>query len=69
MDEPRKHPWVWLVYAALFAAAVPWYLPSEASRASWLGFPLWVTISLSATFAIACFTVFVIRRYWSDDAS
>lgn len=67
MDEPRRHPWVWLVYILLFTAAVPWYLPADAAATSWLGFPLWVTISLAATFGVALFTVFVIQRYWSED--
>lgn len=67
MDEPRRHPWVWLVYVALFAAAVPWYPAKDAAATTWLGFPLWVTISLTATLAVALFTVFVIQRYWSED--
>ena len=67
MDEPRFHPWIWVVYVALFAVAIPWYLPQSAQATTWVGFPLWVTISLGATFAIALFTVFVIRRYWGDD--
>lgn len=67
MDEPRHHPWVWLVYALLFGAAAPWYLPAEAATSTWLGFPAWVTLSLTATLGIAVFTVFVIHRYWRDD--
>ena len=66
-DEPNAHPWIWLVYTALFAAAVPWYLPDEAAQATWLGFPAWVTVSLIATIFIALFTVFVIERYWASD--
>jgi hypothetical protein len=66
-DEPRRHPWVWLVYAILFIVAVPWYLPPETATTTWLGFPLWVTLSLAATLGVALFTVFVIHRYWSDD--
>ena len=66
-DEPRFHGWVWVTYAFLFCAAVPWYLPASASRPVWPGFPLWVTVSLGATVAIAFFTAFVIRRYWDED--
>ncbi len=66
-DEPTRHPWIWFVYVALFAAAIPWYLPPEAASTTWLGFPLWVTLSLVATFAIALFTVYVIGRFWSED--
>jgi len=67
IDEPRHHVWVWLVYAGLFAAAIPWYLPPEAAAITWLGFPLWVSLSLTATVGIALFTVFVIERYWAED--
>ena len=67
VDEPRFHPWIWVVYVILFAAAIPWYLPPGAKATTWLGFPVWVTISLGATFSIALFTVFVIRGYWGDD--
>lgn len=66
-DEPRYHPWVWLVYGVLFGASVPWYLPPSAEATTWLGFPLWVTLSLTATLGVALFTVFVIQRYWKDD--
>lgn len=67
VDEPRLHPWVWIVYGVLFSAAVPWYLPPAAEATTWLGFPLWVTLSLTATLGVAIFTAFVIHRYWSDD--
>ncbi len=33
----------------------------------WLGLPHWVTTSLAATLAIACFTAFVVLRYWPDE--
>jgi hypothetical protein len=65
-DEPLRRGWIWIVYVLLFGASVPWYLPASASRAFWPGFPLWVAISLAATAAIACFTAFVIDRYWDE---
>ncbi len=67
MDEPRSHARVWVVYLLLFGAAIPWYLPASAATTTLLGLPLWVTISLACTLAIAIFTVFVISRYWHDD--
>lgn len=67
MDEPNRHPWIWLTYAALFALAVPWYLPEATAERYWLGLPAWVTISLGTSVAVALFTVFVIQRYWADD--
>jgi len=64
LDEPNAHPWIWLVYAILFSAVVPWYLPAETGDTTLFGFPTWVTISLLASFCVALFTVFVIGRYW-----
>ena len=66
-DEPSAHPWIWLVYVALFGAAVPWYLPDWAAERTWFGFPVWVTVSLLATVGVALFTAFVIERYWGED--
>jgi hypothetical protein len=68
-DEPRLHPWVWLVYAVLLAIAIPWYFPAGngVPEPIWLGFPRWVTVSFGATVAIALFTAFVIGRYWDED--
>ncbi|HEY7819678.1 MAG TPA: hypothetical protein VIG29_15765 [Vicinamibacteria bacterium] len=65
--EPLHHGWIWFVYLVLFGAAVPWYLPDSASRPVWPGFPLWVSVSLAATVALAGFTAFVIHRYWDED--
>lgn len=58
--------WVVLVYAALFAASVPWYLPAGPPRI-WFGLPHWVVLSLCATTGIAVFTLVVVRRFWDDD--
>ena len=62
-----RRPWIWAVYVALFALSIPWYLPADASPALWLGLPYWVVLSLAACLAVACFTAFVIQRYWPDD--
>jgi hypothetical protein len=59
--------WIWLVYLGLFALSIPWYLPADEAPMLWLGVPYWVLISLLAVLAIACFTVFVVSRYWPDD--
>jgi hypothetical protein len=66
-DEPFRHVWVWVVYAVLFALAIPWYFPGGRPEPIWLGFPRWVAVSLGATLAIAGFTAYVIERYWSED--
>lgn len=62
-----KRRWIWPVYLALFGMAIPWYLPADPTPAIWLGLPYWVVISLLATIGIACFTAFVVHRYWKDD--
>ena len=59
--------WIWLVYVALFALSIPWYLPADEAPALWLGLPYWVVLSLLAVFGVACFTAWVIWRYWPDE--
>ena len=59
--------WIWLVYLILFALSVPWYIPEIDPIPVWFGLPYWVVISISACIGIACFTSFVIYRYWPDD--
>ncbi|MCY3555337.1 MAG: hypothetical protein OXH56_08445 [Gemmatimonadetes bacterium] len=59
--------WIWAVYAALFALSIPWYLPEIEPVPVWLGVPYWVVICLAACLAIACFTAFVIHRYWQEE--
>lgn len=71
-DDPRplyKRSWIWVVYLVLFALSIPWYLPADDTPALWFGLPYWVVISVAACFAIACFTAFVVQRFWPDDPS
>jgi hypothetical protein len=63
---PRMPGWVWCVYAILFAASVPWYLP-DGDVPLWVGLPYWVVLSMSAIAGVAVFTLWVIRRYWPED--
>ena len=66
-DEPRRHRWVWAVYLALYAVAIPWYWPADFHGPAVLGFPAWVAVSLLAAFALAVWTAVVIQRTWQDD--
>lgn len=63
---PSEVRWIWLVYALLFGASVPWYLP-DGPVPIWLGLPYWVVVSIGAILATACFTLFVVQRCWADD--
>lgn len=65
-QDPGRRPWVWAIYAGLYAASIPWYLPADQEPAIWLGLPYWVVLSLAATTAIAGFTVFVVSRHWAE---
>ena len=62
-----RRRWIWVVYALLFAASIPWYLPEGSAPRIWLGLPHWVVLSLAATLGVAVFTAYVIRRHWSDE--
>lgn len=56
--------WVWIVYAVLFALSIPWYLPESVEMDLVMGLPLWLIGCIFAVFAIACFTIFIINKYW-----
>ena len=68
-DEPRSHPIVWVVYALLYAVAIPWYWPKGYRGALIFGLPTWAAVSLAATLALAVWTAFVIHRYWDEGES
>lgn len=55
---------IWLVYGALFALSVPWYLPADAAPALWFGLPYWVVLSLFSVFGVSCFSLWAIPRLW-----
>ena len=55
------------MYAVLFALSIPWYLPEIDPVPVWAGVPYWVLTCLAVCLAIACFTAFVIHRYWRED--
>ena len=65
--EPRDMPWVWLVYACLYAVAIPWYWPEGYRGPLILGFPLWVAVTLGAILALALWTAWVIFSYWQEE--
>lgn len=66
IDEPRRHAIVWVVYALLFAVAIPWYWPAGTRGSLILGLPMWVAITLASVVALAAWTAFVIHRYWHE---
>ena len=68
-DEPRRHPIVWLVYAALYAIAIPWYWPQGAGTGLVFGIPLWAAVTLLAVVALAGWTAYVIHRYWHESSA
>ena len=54
-------PWIWAVYAMLFAVAVPWYWPKDDTTV-WLGMPAWVTVAILTSLVISIFTSWVWSR-------
>jgi len=55
-----------MIYIMLYALSIPWYLPDLDPMPVWYGFPFWVVISFGVCVIIACFTSFVVKRYWLD---
>ena len=64
--EPRRRAWIWLVYAALYAVAVPWYWPKGYRGPLVAGLPLWVFVTLLAVLALALWTARVLSTYWQE---
>lgn len=64
--EPRRRTWIWLVYAALYALAIPWYWPVGYRGPLVAGLPLWVFVSLLAVLALALWTAWVVVICWRD---
>jgi len=62
-------PRVWLIYAVLFAVAVPWYwkyLTVAPDRLVW-GMPIWVASSIAGSAAISLFTAGLLCRPWPQE--
>jgi len=57
-----------MVYLALFALSIPWYLPENLAMTTVLGLPTWLVSGVAAVFAMACFTVWMLSKYWTDEA-
>jgi hypothetical protein len=65
-SEPRRKPWVWLVYALLLALAIPWYWPAGYRGPLLLGFPLWAAATVLCVVLLAGWTCWVIAACWRD---
>jgi hypothetical protein len=66
-SEPRSVRWIWFVYLALYAVAIPWYWPEGYIGPLVMGFPLWVATTLLAIVALAGWTAYVIHRFWRSE--
>jgi len=56
--------WVWVIYAGFFALSIPWYLPPHLEMHLVLGLPFWLVSCIAAIFLMACFTLYIINKYW-----
>ena len=54
---------VWIVYLILFVIGIPWYWPSGDERI-FLGFPLWVVVTIAVSFVISCYTARLFWNHW-----
>lgn len=61
--EPIRKPWIWVVFAILFALINPWYFPAGANRLIW-GVPCWALVILAASLALSMFLHYVLARHW-----
>ena len=61
---------IWLVYAVLFAFAVPWYwglLPHSTAVRLVYGAPLWAVVSVLGSFLISLFTAALLYQPWEGE--
>ena len=58
--------WTWIIYLILFAFSIPWYFPAGQEMNLIYGLPVWLLCSISAVLSMAIFTVWIIRKYWTD---
>ncbi|MCB0669866.1 MAG: hypothetical protein KDC80_28770 [Saprospiraceae bacterium] len=66
-DVRRVFPvWAWIIYLILFAFSIPWYFSNGRGMHLIYGLPLWLICSISAVILMAIFTVWIIRKYWTD---
>ena len=66
--DPRRRPLVWVVYAVLYAVAVPWYWPTGYRGPLVFGLPLWVFVTLAAVLALGLWTARVLAVTREDGA-
>ena len=64
--DPYLSWWIWLVYAVLVAAGIPWYWPKEDTRLL-LGLPAWTAVAIVVSVLISAFTAWLLRRPWPDE--
>jgi len=59
---------IWIVYALLAIAGVPWYWPPDF-EGTLFGLPTWTLCSLAASLVASCFTAWLLIKKWpTDDA-
>lgn len=61
--EPIRKPWIWVVFAVLFALINPWYFPADPIPLVW-GIPYWALVILVASLALSGFLHYVLARQW-----
>ena len=67
LPPARPRWWIGVVYVALYALSVPWYLPALDPVPIWLGLPFWVVLAIGGNLAVALFTALVVVRTWPGE--
>ncbi len=65
--SPTFPAWAWPLLAALYALAIPWWLPQETPPVLWFGAPRWVVTALFFGLLVALTVNALMRRYWTDE--
>lgn len=62
--EPIRKPWIWVVFALLFALINPWYFPASFNQPLFWGIPAWAVVIILASLALSLFSHYVLVYHW-----
>lgn len=59
----------WYIPAAVFLMLIgtPWFWPAEEEGPAFAGLPVWVWMTIGASFCLSVLTAFGAIRLWRDD--
>lgn len=66
-DEPRNHPFLWVIAFFFLVLSVPFYYPSGREPDFILGLPDWCWVTIFADTCFAATVAFMILFTWKEE--